>query len=138
MSSGSVGDLNQPDSLETAFRDVVKLFLLSPGPDVPAQDATLVQAAQRGHLNHVVMLSSLGAELGGIGGGRPHIPGEQRLRDSSAGYTAGLVTSSGTEKGKQMPKTTALLVWMFLYSRQGRKKGEELRQRMQAEQRASP
>jgi hypothetical protein len=32
----------------------------------------------------------------------------------------------------------ALLVWMFLYSRQGRKRGEEIRQRMQAEQRASP
>jgi hypothetical protein len=31
-----------------------------------------------------------------------------------------------------------LIVWMFLYSRQGRKKGEELRLRMQAEQRASP
>ena len=27
-----------------------------------------------------------------------------------------------------------LLIWMFLYSRQGRKKGEEIRQRMQAEQ----
>lgn len=31
-----------------------------------------------------------------------------------------------------------LFVWMFLYSRQGRKKGEEVRQRMQAEQRATP
>lgn len=31
-----------------------------------------------------------------------------------------------------------LVVWMFLFSRQGRKKGEELRQRMQAEQHASP
>jgi hypothetical protein len=28
----------------------------------------------------------------------------------------------------------ALVVWMLLYSRQGRKRGEELRQRMQAEQ----
>jgi hypothetical protein len=28
----------------------------------------------------------------------------------------------------------ALVIWMFLYSRQGRKRGEELRQRMQAEQ----
>lgn len=28
----------------------------------------------------------------------------------------------------------ALVVWMFLYSRQGRKRGEELRQRMQTEQ----
>lgn len=31
-----------------------------------------------------------------------------------------------------------LIVWMFLYSRQGRKKGEKVRQRMQAEQPASP
>lgn len=31
----------------------------------------------------------------------------------------------------------ALIAWMFLYSRQGRKKGEELRQRMQAEQHTS-
>jgi hypothetical protein len=30
-----------------------------------------------------------------------------------------------------------LVIWMFLYSRQGCKKGEEIRQRMQAEQRAS-
>jgi len=31
-----------------------------------------------------------------------------------------------------------LVAWMFLYSRQGRKKGEEIRQHVQAEQRASP
>ncbi len=31
-----------------------------------------------------------------------------------------------------------LFIWMLLYSRQGRKKGEALRQRMQAEQNASP
>jgi len=34
--------------------------------------------------------------------------------------------------------TGVLVVWMFLYSRQGRKKGEMIRQRMQAEQGASP
>jgi hypothetical protein len=33
--------------------------------------------------------------------------------------------------------TGSLMIWMFLYSRQGRKKGEALRQRMQAEQGAS-
>jgi hypothetical protein len=32
----------------------------------------------------------------------------------------------------------SLVVWMFLYSRQGRKKGEAIRQSMQAEQRTSP
>ena len=31
-----------------------------------------------------------------------------------------------------------LFAWMFLYSRQGRQKGEEVRQRMQAEQHATP
>jgi hypothetical protein len=30
----------------------------------------------------------------------------------------------------------ALVTWMFLYSQQGRKKGEELRQRMRADQHA--
>lgn len=34
--------------------------------------------------------------------------------------------------------TGILIAWMFLYSRQGRKKGEELRQRMLAEQGVSP
>jgi hypothetical protein len=32
----------------------------------------------------------------------------------------------------------ALMVWMFLYSRKGRKKAEEMRQRMEAEQQATP
>jgi uncharacterized membrane protein YvlD (DUF360 family) len=32
----------------------------------------------------------------------------------------------------------ALMIWMFLYSQQGRKKGEELRQRMEADPHASP
>ncbi len=66
---------------------MAKLFLLAPGPDVPAQDAVLVQSARRAHLNHVVMLSSLGAELGGIGDGRPHMPGEQLLRDAGIPWT---------------------------------------------------
>jgi hypothetical protein len=34
--------------------------------------------------------------------------------------------------------TGILIVWMFLYSRQGKKNGEALRQRMQAEQHTSP
>ncbi|HZU00071.1 MAG TPA: VC0807 family protein, partial [Ktedonobacteraceae bacterium] len=32
----------------------------------------------------------------------------------------------------------ALIIWMFLYSRQGRKRSEEVRQRMAAEQHATP
>jgi len=80
-------DLDQPTTLEPAFRGVRKLFLLSPGPDVPAQDAALLQAAQRARLDHVVMVSSLGAELGGIAGGRSHMPGEQLLQESGVPWT---------------------------------------------------
>ena len=35
----------------------------------------------------MVLLSSLGVELGGVGGGRPHAPGEQVLRDSGLDWT---------------------------------------------------
>jgi len=66
---------------------VTKLFLLSPGPDVPAQDANVLGVAGRARVEHVVVLSSLGAELGGIGGGAMHLPGERLLRDSGLPWT---------------------------------------------------
>lgn len=81
------GDLDQPESLASAFASGSKLFLLAPGPDVPAQDAAAIRAAMGASIGHIVMLSSLGAELGGIAGGGPHLPGEQRLKDSGADWT---------------------------------------------------
>ena len=82
-----VGDLDAPDTPHRALAGVTKLFLLSPGPDVPAQDAALIHAAAAAAVEHVVMLSSLGAELGGIGGGKPHLPGEALLRESGLAWT---------------------------------------------------
>lgn len=78
------GDLNDPHTLEAAFKDVNRLFLLSPGP---AEDAALIREAQRHDVDHVVMLSSLGAELGGIAGGRLHVTGEQLLQNSELPWT---------------------------------------------------
>lgn len=80
-------DLSDPSTLAPALRGATRLFLLSPGPDVPAQDAALIDAALEAGVRHVVMLSSLGAELGGIAGGGPHMAGEARLRESGLAWT---------------------------------------------------
>jgi uncharacterized protein YbjT (DUF2867 family) len=80
-------DLDQPDTLEAAFRGIDKLVLIAPGPNVPAQDAALITAAERAKVAHVVMVTSLGIELGGIAGGKPHMAGEKRLRESALRWT---------------------------------------------------
>lgn len=80
-------DLDDAASLDAALAQVDRLFLLSPGPDTPAQDAAAIEAAVRNGVDHIVLLSSLGIEAGGIGGGRPHAPGEKVLKDSGLSYT---------------------------------------------------
>lgn len=80
-------DLDQPDTLAAALDGATRLLMLSPGPNVPAQDAALIDAAVRAGVSHVVMVSSLGVDLGGIAGGGPHIPGEARLRESGLAWT---------------------------------------------------
>ncbi len=81
------GDLDEPATLAAAMEGVSRVFLLAPGPDVPAQDAAVIAAAVRAGVEHVVMVSSLGAELGGIAGGGPHLPGEALLRESGLAWT---------------------------------------------------
>jgi uncharacterized protein YbjT (DUF2867 family) len=81
------GDLDRPETLRPALAGVSRVFLLAPGLDVPAQDAAVIGAAVEAGVRHVVMVSSLGAELGGIGGGRPHQPGEALLRGSGLSWT---------------------------------------------------
>ena len=80
-------DLDHSETLDAALTGVHQLFLLSPGPDTPAQDAAAISAAQRAGVSHIVLLSSLGIEAGGIGGGRPHAPGEQVLKASGLDWT---------------------------------------------------
>lgn len=80
-------DLDDAASLDVGLRGVTRLFLLSPGPDTPAQDRAAIAAAQRNDVAHVVLLSSLGVEAGGIGGGTAHAPGEQVLKASGLNWT---------------------------------------------------
>lgn len=80
-------DLDEPATLGPALDGVDRLFVLAPGPDVAAQDAALIKAAVEAGVRHLVMVSSLGAELGGIAGGRPHLPGEALLQESGLDWT---------------------------------------------------
>lgn len=81
------GDLDEPATFGSALEGVNRVFLLSAGPDVEAQDAAVIDASVQAGVSHLVMLSSLGAELGGIAGGGPHMPGEALLRESGLGWT---------------------------------------------------
>ncbi|MBF6593155.1 MAG: SDR family oxidoreductase [Thermaceae bacterium] len=80
-------NLDHPQTLAAALSGITQLFLLSPGPDTPGQDVAAIAAAQQAGVRHIVLLSSLGVELGGIGGGRPHAPGEELLRQSGLEWT---------------------------------------------------
>lgn len=80
-------DLDAPDTLDAALAGAERMFLLSPGPDVPAQDAAGIDAAVRAGVRHLVMVSSLGVDFDGVAGGRPHMPGEARLRESGLDWT---------------------------------------------------
>lgn len=81
------GDLDDPATLPPAMEGVDRMLMLAPGPDIAAQDAAMIAAAQQAGLGQVVMVSSLGAELGGIAGGGPHLPGEALLKESGLGWT---------------------------------------------------
>ena len=82
-----LADLDRPETLPPALEGVERLFLLSPGPDSPAQDAAVIDAAREAGVAHIVLLSSLGVEAGGIGGGRAHAPGEAALAASGIAAT---------------------------------------------------
>ena len=80
------GDLNQEATLAPALQKVDKVFVLSPGPDIPAQDSAMIRAAQQAGIRHLVMLSSLGVEHD-AGSGPAHRAEERQLRDSGLTWT---------------------------------------------------
>jgi uncharacterized protein YbjT (DUF2867 family) len=53
------GDLDDPDSLEDAVRDVDRVFAVSTGPGGPDQDRTLALAAAKAGASRIVKLSTL-------------------------------------------------------------------------------
>ena len=53
------GDLDDPDSVDDAVRGVDRVFLVSVGPEGPAQDRHLAEAAAKAGATHIVKLSTL-------------------------------------------------------------------------------
>ena len=102
-----VADLDRPQTLDAALTGATHLFLLSPGPDGPHQDAGAVAAAQRAGVRHVVLLSSLGVERGGIGGGEAHAPGDELLRASDLEWTVLRPSEFMTNTRWWLPEITA-------------------------------
>ena len=100
-------DLDDPDGLSGALAGVSRLFLLSPGPDTPRQDAIAITAARQAGVEQVVLLSSLGVEVSGVGGGRDHQPGEQALAESGLAATVLRPSEFMTNTLRWLPEITA-------------------------------
>jgi (4-alkanoyl-5-oxo-2,5-dihydrofuran-3-yl)methyl phosphate reductase len=82
------GDLEDTASLELAMRGCDRVFLISSGTRIAAQDATVIAAAERAGVQRVVKLSALGV---GHGADDPisrwHRAGEAALRRSTLRWT---------------------------------------------------
>ncbi|HEY0814686.1 MAG TPA: NAD(P)H-binding protein [Pseudonocardia sp.] len=100
-------DLDDPEHMTSALTGVSRLFLLSPGPDTPRQDAIAITAARAAGVEQVVLLSSLGVEVGGVGGGRAHEPGEQALATSGLPATVLRPSEFMTNTLRWLPEITA-------------------------------
>ncbi|HLL56214.1 MAG TPA: SDR family oxidoreductase [Myxococcaceae bacterium] len=82
-------DMMKPETLPPALKGVEKIFLLGTGPDLPQQEANVIDAAkQAGGIKHVVKLSVIGADFEpGIQLGRTHRESEKRLEASGLPWT---------------------------------------------------
>ncbi|MGB6673686.1 MAG: NAD(P)H-binding protein [Candidatus Nitrosopolaris sp.] len=57
-------DHNKPDTLAATFKDVDKLFLLTPGqPNVADVTTHLVNEAKNARVKHIVRRSAMGADV---------------------------------------------------------------------------
>jgi uncharacterized protein YbjT (DUF2867 family) len=84
-------DYNKPDTIEGAFKDVDRLFLLTPfQSNMVELSANLVNVAKKktGVVKHIVKLSVMGADADpGITGGRLHRQAENIIEESGISYT---------------------------------------------------
>ena len=82
-------DLDDPASLAEVFAGVKQVFLLSGGPQIPAHDANVADAAARAGVAHVAKLSS--GRAGDPTATDPipgwHRVGEQSIRDCGVDWT---------------------------------------------------
>src|ERR687890_547183 len=83
-------DYNKPDTIEEAFKDIDRLFLLTPfQSNMVELSANLVSVAKKtGVVKHIVKLSVMGADADpGITGGRLHRQAEKIIEESGISYT---------------------------------------------------
>ena len=85
-------DYNKPDTIEEAFKDVDRLFLLTPfQSNMVELSSNLVNVAKKkktGAVKHIVKLSVMGADAEpGITGGRLHRLAENIIEESGISYT---------------------------------------------------
>lgn len=84
-----MGDFDQPESLVTAVLDIERLFLLSPAaPDMVSKQTSLIDAACRAGVQHIVKLSGLDAATDApTRFGQLHAQIEQKIEKSGLTYT---------------------------------------------------
>jgi len=83
-----VGDLDNVDSLVNAMKGTDKLYMLAPlTPSLQRQEASIVEAAKRAKLQHIVKHSVLGAQWEAITLGKWHRAGEKLVEASGIQWT---------------------------------------------------
>jgi uncharacterized protein YbjT (DUF2867 family) len=82
-------DTNKPDTFDTAFADVDKVFLITPLiPNLVEVQTNLVAAAKKAGVKHIVKLSGMGAEIEpGVTMTRWHRAVEKAIEASGMSFT---------------------------------------------------
>jgi uncharacterized protein YbjT (DUF2867 family) len=81
-----VGDLAEPETLETALQGVDTFFLVNTGPEIPARDELAASVAKAAGAKRLVKLSSMDVEHG-LALGVWHERGEAAIRASGVPFT---------------------------------------------------
>ncbi len=80
------GDVERPETIASALTGVERVLLCANSEDLTAREAEVVRLAEEASVRHLVLLSSLGVELG-AGSGPVHAPSERMLQASSLPWT---------------------------------------------------
>jgi uncharacterized protein YbjT (DUF2867 family) len=82
-------DYDKQEGLDSAFKDVEKLFLLThPSPRTAEHESTLVNEAKKSRIKHIVKQSIMRADLGAdVEAMRLHRQAEKLIEDSGIPYT---------------------------------------------------
>jgi uncharacterized protein YbjT (DUF2867 family) len=82
-------NFNNSDAIEAAFKDIQKLFLLTPFvPDMVEMSKSLIREAKKANVNHIVKQSAFGSDLeDGITMNKLHRQVEEAIKSSGINYT---------------------------------------------------